>query len=227
MRRGLLVVGIVILAAGLLRWTGVAATSQPAGTPFTFDASYIEACSCMLFCPCFFNTQAQHPYCEFQMAVRVNDAAVGEVSLKGLRFWLAGDLGEKWGTEGKGGWLVVTLEPGVTPAQRNALVKVLGKLYPLQWVKVDVDESKMTWDIRGNQAWAKLANGKGEMVLERVAGADGGRVVLGNVKYWGANSNRGFVLYKSQVHRWDGYGHKFSYSDRNAFSIRIQASGTV
>lgn len=198
-------------------------TSLGENTPFSFDASYIEACSCLLFCPCYFNSQAQHDYCRFNMAVVVRDGQAGEVSLKGARYWLAGDLGEHWGTEGKSPWLVITFDPSVTAEQRDALVKI----YPVEWGDVQLDESEITWMIRGNEARARLANGNGEMVLERFGGDDGDKVVLDNVKYWAADTNNGFVLHKSKIHRWDGFGHKYEYSGRNAFTIRLQAKGTL
>lgn len=220
----LFTVGALILLVPTL--PAGAPAPEAAGTPWSVDASYIEACSCHSFCPCYFNKEAEHPYCQFQMAVRVNDGNVGNVQLKGTRYWLAGDLGDHWGKDNQFPWLVVTFDPSVTKEQRDALVKVLLKLYP-QPQKVDMDEAKISWSIREGVARASLANGKGEMVLERTAGADGGSVVLHNVKYWSASSNRGFVVYKSKVNRWDGFGQKFSHPERNAFTIRIQASGTL
>jgi hypothetical protein len=228
MRRAYLFPGTVLLVAAVsLLGVSSPVPAAQSGTPWSYDATYIEACSCDLFCPCYFNNHAQHPYCEFQMAIRLNDGNVGEVALKGARFWLTGDLGAEWGTVGKSPWLVVTFDPAVSQAQRDAILKILPKLYPVQFAKVDVDESKITWLIQGTEARAKLANGKGEMVLERHAGANGGPVVLTNVNYFAANSNRGFVMYKSKVHRWDGFGHQFSYSGRNAFTIRVEANGTL
>ena len=77
------------------------------------------------------------------MAVVVNDGNVGEVSLKGARYWLTGDLGDDFG-DGKTPWLVITFDPQVTQAQRDGLVKVLGKIYPVEWDKVEFDESTFT-----------------------------------------------------------------------------------
>jgi len=90
-----------------------------------------------------------------------------------------------------------------------------------------LDESAIIWEIKGNVAHARLANGKGEMVLERWAGNDSGPAVLQNVKYFGADKNQGFAMYKSKVHRWDGFDHKFGRTGRNALTIRIQSSGTL
>ncbi len=201
--------------------------ASPAGTPYSLDANYIEACSCMLFCPCYLNEKAHHEFCQFNMAVVVNDGAVGDVSLKGVRYWLAGDLGNEWGTEGKAPWLIITYDPSMTPAQREALGKVLGKIYPLEWADVQTDEAKFTWSIDGDQAHAKLANGKGEVLLERHAGADGGKIVMNNIPYFGAKKNHGFELYKSKINSWDGFGRKFKYSGRNAFTIRLETDGTL
>ena len=41
------------------------------------------------------------------------------------------------------------------------------------------------------------------------------------MKYFGAANNNGFELYRSIDHSADVQGHKFSYSDRNAFLISI------
>ena len=234
MRRAFFILGVVLLSAvalcipttGQMGNPPAAAKATTGGTPWSLDATYIEACSCHLFCPCYFNKEAEHPYCEFQMAVRVNDGHVGDVKLKGARFWIAGDLGDHWGKDNKMPWYVVTFDPAVSQAQRDALVKIVPGVYP-QPAKVDFDESQISWSIREGVASAKLANGKGEMVLEQFKGADGGPVVLHNVNYWAASKNHGFVMYKSKVHRWDGFGHKFEYSGRNAFTIRIESSGTL
>ena len=63
------------------------------------------------------------------------------------------------------------------------------------------------------------------MKLQREAGADGKGVMLKNVNYFGAHSNEGFELYKSLDHSANVAGHKFSYSDRNAFLITIATGG--
>ena len=201
-----------------------ASAAPPAA--WSIDASYIEACSCHLFCPCYFNTSPEHPSCEFNMAVRVEDGRAGDVSLKGAKFWLTGDLGEDFGTKKKSPWLVVTFDPSDSKAQRDAIAKILPQIYQ-PFDKIDVDESAISWSIGPAEARAKLANGKGEMVLDQWKGDDGGKSVLSNVKYFNAKSNTGFVMYKSKVHHWNGFGHKFDYAGRNAFTIRIQANGTL
>ncbi len=74
----------------------------------------------------------------------------------------------------------------------------------------------------GDIVEAKLGGGQmALMKLKREPGADGKGVTLKNVNYFGAQGNGGFEMYKSIEHRSDLPGHKFSYSDRNAFLISI------
>jgi hypothetical protein len=46
-------------------------------------------------------------------------------------------------------------------------------------------------------------------------------VVLKNVKYFGAQDNNGFEMYRSLEHSASVQGHTFKYSDRNALLISI------
>src|SRR5258706_11980256 len=57
---GLLMLCLLILLA-----------STPGKPAWRMKADYVEACSCHLFCPCYFNKHAEHPHCEFNMAVQM------------------------------------------------------------------------------------------------------------------------------------------------------------
>src|SRR5258708_13639189 len=46
-------------------------------------------------------------------------------------------------------------------------------------------------------------------------------VVVHNLKYWGAQSNDGFRMWKSKHEAFEGDGHKFSYDGTNGFLITI------
>ena len=52
--------------------------STPARPAWRMKADYVEACSCHLFCPCYFNKHAEHPTCEFNMAVKVKEGYSGK-----------------------------------------------------------------------------------------------------------------------------------------------------
>jgi hypothetical protein len=202
--------------------------SKPAEPSGQMTADYVEACSCHLFCPCYFNKHAEHPFCEFNMAVKVREGSSGKTNLAGAKYWLTGDLGDKWGTEKKGKWVVVSFDPTTTKVQRDALAPIILKTYGLEWGEMKVQEAPIEITQTGDIAEAKLAGGQmAHMKLQREPGADGKGVALKNVNYFGAHSNEGFQLYKSLDHRADVAGHKFSYSDRNAFLITINTGETT
>src|SRR5437667_547108 len=208
--------GLLVLCVSLL------IASKPAEPSGKMTADYVEACSCHLFCPCYFNKHAEHPYCEFNMAVNVRKGNTANVELAGAKYWLTGDLGDSWGTEKKGKWVVVSFDPGTTKAQRDALAPIILKSYGLEWGELKVQEAPIEVRQSGDVVEAKLADGKeAYLKLRREPGADGKGVVLKNVKYFNAVQNDGFQLYRSMEHRADLEGHQFSYSDRNAFLITI------
>jgi hypothetical protein len=198
--------------------------STPAKPSWHMKADYVEACSCHLFCQCYFNPHAEHPYCEFNMAVTVRDGYSGKTQLKGAKYWLTGDLGMTWGTEKKAKWVVVTFDPATTQEQRDALAPMIIKTYGLEWPELKVNVAPIEITRTADIAEAKLDGGKlAYMKLKREPGTDGKGVVLKNVNYFGAQDNDGFEMYKSIEHRADIAGHKFSYSGRNAFLISIDS----
>ncbi len=201
---------------------GLSVASAPAGPSWRMKADYVEACSCHLFCPCYFNKHAEHPYCETNMAVTVREGYSGNVNLAGAKYWLTGDLGDKWGTDKKAKWVVVSFDPKTTQAQRDALAPMILKTYGFEWGELKVQEAPIEIRQSGDIVEAKLAGGQqAYMKLRREPGIDGKGVVLKNVKYFDAVQNDGFQMYKSIEHRADVAGHKFSYSERNAFRITI------
>src|SRR5258708_34821305 len=50
---------------GLIPGNGSSPEKKPA---WRMKADYVEACSCHLFCPCYFNKHAEPPVCAFNMA---------------------------------------------------------------------------------------------------------------------------------------------------------------
>jgi hypothetical protein len=211
-RISLLLVAVIALMA--------ASPSRPA---WRMKADYVEACSCHLFCPCYFNKHAEHPTCEFNMAVKVSEGYSGKTDLAGAKYWLTGDLGDEWGEKGKGSWVVVSFDPATTKEQRDALAPMILKTYGLEWRELKVQEAPIEIsNFGGDVVEAKLGGGKmAHMKLKREPGSDGRGVVLKNVNYFGAQNNSGFWMYKSMNHSADVMGHNFDYSGRNAFLISI------
>ena len=196
--------------------------TTPAKPAWQMKADYVEACSCHLFCPCYFNKHAEMPHCEFNMAVKVREGHSGDTSLTGAKYWLTGDLGDEWGTNKKGAWVAVSFDPSTSKQQRDALAPMILKTYGLEWGELKVQEAPIEISQSGDIVEAKLGGGQmAHMKLQRERGADGKGVVLKNVKYFGAQDNTGFDLYRSLDHSANVQGHDFSYSDRNAFLISI------
>ena len=99
-----------------------------------FNGTVIEACSCKMFCPCYFNTSpagthehGPEHFCKFNMAYKVNDGHHGETDLTGVRFWVAGDLGPSW-EDGTTEWAIVTFATGTLLAPGARLVVVSNQL---------------------------------------------------------------------------------------------------
>ena len=228
---------VLILAIGL---TGGLALAQYGGTSqdkaaakpdFDITASYIEACSCDMFCPCYFNTRSTHhhegDYCRANLVLRIDKGYYKDTKLDGAKVWVATDLGSDWST-GKDSWVVIHYDPAVSPAQKTAFNDILGQLYPIKWEHADVDTAGFTWkvDTKTGEAHAKMNNGKGEVILERVAGNDPAHeVIVHNLKYWVAQSNNGFRMWKNKHEAFEGHGHNFSYDGTNGFLITIHFSG--
>src|SRR6516162_824774 len=126
-------------------------------TTWSVKADYIEACSCHLFCPCYFNTGPEGGHhCEFNNAVKIAEGHVGDVKVDGAKFWLSGDLGGDWAKGMQGA--VLTFDPAVTPEQQKAIQFLVGKIYPVKWGKVEVDKAPITWEVKGMDAHAKLGD---------------------------------------------------------------------
>jgi len=202
-----------------------------ADVPWSARLQYIEACSCNLFCPCYFGHLAQHMHsgghnCNFNNAVRVATGKHGSLDLTGVKVWLSGDLGSDWGTKAQADWLVVTFEPKTTQAQKDAIMAILSKIYPVTWKSVQMDTSDITWQMSSDKrtAHAKLGNGNAEVRLTRFEGTDPKMPTsISNLKYFGATWNSPFDLYFSD-HYFKGFGKNYTLKQANGFTITVEAS---
>ena len=189
---------------------------------------YIEACSCNLFCPCFLGEHASHQgtgtrKCTFNNVLRVDYGKYGDLDLTGLKVWLAGDLGADWG-KGQADWLVATFEPSATQQQKDAMMAIFTKLYPVKWRSVQFDTSPITWKISpdGKKAEADLGNGKGGVKLDRFVGSNPAQPSqVQNVRYFAATWNSPFALYHS-THFYKGFGKDYFLKGANGFVITLE-----
>jgi hypothetical protein len=225
-------IAVTCLAAVLtVAQFGAAGQDKSSAKPdFDMTASYIEACSCDMFCPCYFNTHAtmhegKH-FCKANLVFKVDKGYYKNTKLDGAKVWLASDLGSDWST-GADSWTVNIYDPSVTQEQRAALDDIIAQLYPMKWQKTVTDTQAFTWNVdeKTGVAEARMKNGKGEVILERVKGTGSREVVIHNLSYWGAQSHNGFRMWKSKHEAYEGQGEKFDYSDTNGFLITVHFSG--
>lgn len=214
-----------------------AAEATAAAPQWTMNATIIEACSCTMFCPCYFNPEptahkggagheghAEH-FCRFNNAFKVNKGSFGPTALDGAKFWVAGDLGGDF-SKGQMDWAELTFDPSVTKAQRDGIAQILGSLYPVKWqsFKIAADQP-MDWTATKDHAEAKLAGGKtAEVVLNRFQGMTSDPVVIKNLTYWGAQKNDGFVLMPNSVEAYRIGDKSFEYKGGNGFMITVDIS---
>src|SRR5574341_56733 len=104
MRRPALGLAAVLFSTALVVAASPAPPAGGTSPAWNMNATIIEACSCPMFCQCYFNSEpaghAGHEkegkaghFCRFNNAFKVNKGSFGNVKLDNLKFWVAGDLG--------------------------------------------------------------------------------------------------------------------------------------
>lgn len=231
---------ILVLAAFLA--LASAATVYAVNKEFTPDwsmnATIIEACSCPMFCQCYFDHKPashaehasmsgmshgdSHTFCKFNNAYKVNKGNYGGVKLDGAKFWIAGDLGAEF-ADGEMDWAVLHFDPSVTPEQREGIKTALGAVYPVKWKSFTVGaDTPMEWTATKDLATAKLDNGKvAEVVLKRNQGMTDQPIVIQNLRYFGAPRNTGFVLMQNEVEAYRIGDKPYEYKGTNGFMITL------
>src|SRR5881409_1327134 len=123
----LTILSLVLVLAGRLILADDA-PAQPAEPNWALNATIIEACSCPMFCQCYFNAEpaghgghegheAEH-FCRFNNAYKINKGSYGTTKLDGAKFWIYGDLGGDF-SKGQLDWAVVTFDKATTKEQRD------------------------------------------------------------------------------------------------------------
>jgi hypothetical protein len=195
-----------------------------------FNGTVIEACSCPMFCQCYFNTYpALHKtqngtehFCKFNMAYKINKGHHGETDLAGVKFWVAGDLGESW-QKGQTEWAIVTFQPGTTDAQKEGVAIALSHIFPVQWKSFEIaKDAEIEWVATEDRAEAKLANGsKAHTILNKWRGMGEKTGKLENIAYFGAARNNGFKMMPNEIETWKEGDKAFEFKGTTGFMITI------
>ena len=229
-------VSLLCVGAAFVFCAFFAGAGDSAAPKWAMNATIIEACSCPMFCQCYFNSKpaahGEHAghgggdhFCRFNNAFRVNKGSHGSTKLDGLKFWVGGDLGGDF-SKGQMDWAVLTFEASATKAQRDAVAAILGHVYPVQWGSFTVGpDNPIEWKASADRAEARIAGGKvAEVVLKRFGGNTSDPVVIKNLKYWGTKRNDGFVLMPNEVEAWRAGEKAFEFKGTNGFMITFDMS---
>src|SRR5437588_1419441 len=209
---------------------------------WSMNATLIEACSCPMFCQCYFNPEpAVHPshgggihaghegghYCKFNIAGKVNKGSYQGTDLTGAKYWIAGDLGSNFGS-GQTDWAVVTFDPSVTKAQREGIATILGKVYPVKWASFAVaTDAPIAWHASPDLSTATLADGQaGEISVARFQGMTNDPVLIKNLRYFGAPRNAGFIMMPNKVEAYRLGDKAFEFNGTNGFMITVHIKST-
>lgn len=203
------------------------------GPDWHFNGTVIEACSCPMFCQCYFNTEpalhaANHGtehFCKFNMAYVINEGHHGDTDLTGVKFWVAGDLGETW-KNGETEWAVLTFQAGTSEAQKAGVATALGHIFPVKWKSfVVAEDAEIEWVADEDRAEAKLAGGSNaHIILNKWQGMKGKTGVLKNIAYMGAPRNNGFKMMPNEVETWKVGDKAFMFQGTTGFMVTVDMS---
>jgi hypothetical protein len=219
--------------AAALAATGLAASNR-AGESLDWAANItaIEACSCPMFCQCYFNRQpaghaghqghgANH-FCRANLAYKINKGHHGATQLDGAKFWVAADLGADFG-DGELDWGVLYFDKALSKAQREAIGLLASRLFPVKWKSFRTEEATIDkWQFDADGAHALLDGGKtAEVKLRRFQGMTDKPVVIHNLRYWGAPRNDGFIMMPNDVEAYRTGPNAFEFKGTNGFMITV------
>src|SRR5712691_2693287 len=151
----LLIVAALGLCGALALYAAETKGAAKGAPEWNMNATIIEACSCPMFCQCYFNSSpagmAGHEghgggehFCRFNNAFKVNKGSYKGVKLDGVKFWAAGDLGGDF-SHGEMDWAVVTFDKSMTKEQRDAVGTIVHHLYPVKWKSLTTTEGDISW----------------------------------------------------------------------------------
>ena len=99
-------------------------------------------------------------------AIGSTRAIFGPVSLNGIKFWIAGDLGADFSKGAN--WAEITFEPSVTKEQRDAITTIVPHVYPVTWKAFTIGaDAPIAWTATNDRAEARLNGGNAANVVLR------------------------------------------------------------
>ena len=227
-----------VVALSLVGVFGTRGVATQAGTAWALNTTVIEACTCPMFCQCYFASKPaghhQHTgetahFCRFNNAYRINKGNYGATSLDGAKFWISGDLGGDF-SQGQMDWAVLTFDRAMTKAQRDGVAAMLPHLFPVKWSSFTTAEGSIDrWEFNKDVAVATLDGGKtAEVRLRRQDGNANSAEppVIKNLRYWGAPRNDGFVLMPNEIQAYRVGPKAYESKGTNGFMLTLDMKST-
>lgn len=217
---------LIAVALVSSRTTRAAGTT---GTEWAANTTVIEACSCPMFCQCYFGTSpaghhdhagAVTHFCRANLAHRINKGHYGAVNLDGVKFWVSNDLGGDF-SKGQMDWAVLTFDKAMSQPQRDAVGEIMKQVFPVKWNSFTTAEGSIdVWEYNKDTARATLDGGKSaEVRLKRFPGMTNEPIVIRNLRYWGVPRHDGFVLMPNEVEAYRVGPKAFEFKGTNGFMI--------
>ena len=224
---------LTMLGAALLLGASPGTQLLSQGHDWSMNATVIEACTCPMFCQCYFDSKPaahhQHTgqnahFCRFNNAYRINRGTYGAAKLDGAKFWISGDLGGDF-SKGQMDWAVVTFDRAMTKEQRDGVGAMLAYLFPVKWNSLTTAEGSIDkWEYNNDVAHATLDGGKtAEVRLRRQQGNSNTPEppVIKNLRYWGAPRNDGFVLMPNEMQAYKVGPKAYESKGTNGFMLTL------
>jgi hypothetical protein len=216
----------------------LAAAPADRAKTYNVTADTIEACSCPLFCTCYFGPSAMEHMCQANNVYKFRPGShYGNVDLSNQVFWISLDLGGEWHKKPGPGmpteWAVLTFDKKSSKEQRDAIGKIANTVFPVKWKHFATREDSIEWNNDPMKPHAKMESGLAEISLDKSATMrpeKGTPVVVKNLQYWFSNTNEGFALGYG-THSFGGdkeaSAPKFDWEKRNGFTIAWTAKGDI
>ncbi|HEV2133837.1 MAG TPA: DUF1326 domain-containing protein [Terracidiphilus sp.] len=214
-----------------------------ASASWSINMTVLESCSCPVFCPCFFDSPVpetsstrqgrlvKEHACRVNQTYVVNSGHAGSVRLDGARLWYAANAGDF--DQNKYLWAVLTFDPEVSKAQRDALLTILRMhnwYRPERWKANTVGEdAPVALSIGSKGVQASLGGGSiAETRTSTMFGLQGKPVKLSNINYFGFARNNGFVVMPSEVVAYRKGSDAFEYKHTSGLLTTVDMnSGDV
>jgi hypothetical protein len=194
----------------------------------------VETSTCPRYCPC----QSSHPVpeghdcplgaspqqaCKTNLVFLIEHGTFEGVALDGVKFWVAHGSGGK-AKPGDTGWGILLFDKNMNLKQRDAVKKILPRLFPEKWKSFGMAEGRIAGPVYDrNRASATVDGGKiAEIRLQRTDDPSQPRSVIRDQKYRGTARHKGIVLMPTERSFYNGPARRFEFSGTHGYFLTFE-----